>query len=106
GLRLLDTDLSTAVTTAAGAAAVLALPVTTVLAVLTASAVGADVLRLITLLRRVGIVGGLRLGLGVGGLIRRARARGDVATSDVDGHVRAHGVLVTHRERSGLLIGR
>ena len=65
----------------------------------------ADVLLLVLLLRRVGVVGGLRLGLGVGGLIRRARARGDVATSDVDGHVRVHGVLVTHRERSGLLIG-
>ncbi len=60
---------------------------------------------MVLLLRRVGVVGCLRLGLGVGGLIRRARARGDVATSDVDGHVRVHGVLVTHRERSGLLIG-
>src|SRR5207247_329219 len=115
GVGLLDTDLGAAGSTAAGAVAttvVTVFAVTAVLAVLavlvvvlTASAVGADVLLLILLLRRVGIVGCLRLGLRVGGLIRRARARGDVATSDVDGRVAIHCVLLADGEGTGPLLG-
>src|SRR2546427_740551 len=57
------------------------------------------------LLRRVGIVGCLRLGLGVGGLIRRARARGDVATGDVDGSVAVDSVLLADGEGTGPQLG-
>ncbi len=60
---------------------------------------------MVLLLRRVGVVGCLRLGLGVGGLIRRARPRGDVATGDVDRHVRVDGVLFADRRRLRVLLG-
>src|SRR6185312_15688249 len=65
-----------------------------------AGRVAPDVLGLILLLGRVGVVGRLRLGLRVRDLIRGARARGDVATGDVHRHVRVDGVLLAHGQRT------
>ena len=61
------------------------------------------VLRLV--LRGVSVVLRLRIGLRVGGLIRRARARGNVSTCDRDRDVGVHGVLVADRLRLRSLLG-
>src|SRR5206468_927518 len=81
------------------------LAVLAVVVVLTASAVGADVLLLILLLRRVGIVGFLRLGLRVGVLSGRAITGRDVATGDVHRRVAVDSVLLADGEGTGPLLG-
>src|SRR5262249_56398286 len=56
-----------------------------------------DVLLLILLLGRVGVVRRVRIGLRDGELVRRARTGGDVSTGSVGRRVRVDGVLLADR---------
>src|SRR5262249_60795524 len=67
--------------------------------------VAPDVLGLILLLGRVGVVRRVRIGLRDRELVRRARARGDVAAGHIHRHVGVDGVLLADRRRTGPLLG-